>query len=433
VSAPRLRFTGALEALPDDERRRLADRRLGEDPRVGERTAAILERVRRDGDRALRELARELDGVALETLEVPRRRRRAALERTEAPLRAALERAARNITRFHAAQLPRAFEIETEPGVTVGLRPDPLSRVGLYAPGGRASYPSTVLMTALPARVAGVGETVLCSPPDPSGDPPDPVLAAAEIAGVDRVFAIGGAGAIAALAFGTETVPRVDRIVGPGNAYVAEAKRRLQGVVSIDSPAGPSELLVIADPTADPEAVAGEVMAQAEHDPEACALVVAVGTDLAAAIARAIERALPAQPRGETIAAALAARGGVLSVDALEPALEFAAEYAPEHLLLAIAEPAAALPRVRNAGSVFLGLSASVAFGDYMTGANHTLPTGGSARSYSGLSALDYLRWTTTQRVTPEAARRLAGDVALLAASERLPAHQAAAAAWSER
>src|SRR5207237_1730717 len=265
------------------------------------------------------------------------------------------------------------------------------------APGGRAAYPSSVLMGVIPARVAGVGEVVLCSPPDQSGRPSQSVLAAAAISGVDRVFAIGGAGAIAALAYGTATVPRVDRIVGPGNSYVVEAKLQVAADVGIDSPAGPSELLVVADETASPDAVAREILAQAEHDPLAVVVVVAIGGDIAGRIEEELAHRLLPQPRAEIIGAALRGRGALLAADSVNAAIDFANAFAPEHLLLACGDPALAATRARNAGTICLGVTSSVTFGDYMTGANHVLPTGGTARFYSGLSVLDFMRWTTVQ------------------------------------
>ncbi len=426
-----LRFTGPLARLTDADRRALFDRATSSDEAVRARTAEIVARVRREGDAALVALARELDRVELDALEVPRARWTEALDALDPALRRAMERSAANIAAAHRAFRPRATEVETEPGIVVGRRPDPLARVGVYAPGGRAAYPSSVLMGAVPARVAGVGEVLVCSPPAASGLPTPVVLAAAALAGADRVFALGGAGAIAAMAYGTATVPRVDRIVGPGNAYVAEAKLQVSGAVAIDSPAGPSELFVIADESASAEAVAREVMAQAEHDPMAAVVVAAVGETTARRIADAVLAAVPHEPRASVIAASLASRGGVLGADSLGDAVALANDYAPEHLLLAVADPDAALARVRSAGTVFLGETASVAFGDYMTGANHVLPTGGLARSYSGLSTLDFVRWTTWQRVSREAAARLAGDVDAFATSEGLPAHAAAARGWA--
>jgi histidinol dehydrogenase len=379
-------------------------------------TSAIINRVRRDGDAALRELSLELDAVELEEMEVPYREMQRALDEIDAPLRAAMERATRNIAKAHSffALVPR--EIETEPGVLVGRRPDPLRRVGIYVPGGRASYPSSLLMCAIPARLAGVREVIVCSP-----RPSRVVLAAAAIAKVDRVFALGGAGAIAAMALGTDTVPRVDKIVGPGNAYVCEAKLQLVGMVAIDTPAGPSELLVIADDSAEPDVIAREAAAQLEHDPRATvAIVVVEGAQRNAQSTEPFERALEM----------LGARATVLRSLTVHEAVRFANEYAPEHLLLAVRNPEGALASVRNAGTVFLGQTSSVAFGDYMTGANHVLPTGGLARSYSGLSTLDFVRWTTYQRVSREAAAALAGDVAVFAEAERLAAHAAAARQW---
>ncbi|MFM7230407.1 MAG: histidinol dehydrogenase [bacterium] len=429
----RLRFTGNVADLSAADRVGLLDRSTSTDEAVSTTVARIVHEVRARGDAALRELARTHDGVELAALEVPREAMREALATTPPDLRRAMERAAAHIQLAHAAWAPRAERVEVAPGVVVGRRPDPLGRVGVYAPGGRAVYPSSVLMGAIPARVAGVGEVVVCSPPGPDGRPAAAVLAAAGIAGVDRVFALGGAGAVAAMAFGTESVPRVDRIVGPGNAWVAEAKLQVAGAVSIDSPAGPSECLVIGDARSDARVIAREVVAQAEHDPRACAIAVLYGDgarDRAAGVMCAIADLVAAAPRREVIAEALASRGGVLRVRDAEEALAFAADYAPEHLVLATLDAAALLPRVRNAGTVFVGESSSNSFGDYLTGANHILPTGGLARSYSGLSTLDFVRWTTWQEVTPAGAASLARDVATFAEAEGLPGHAAAARAW---
>ncbi|QRN93485.1 histidinol dehydrogenase [Archangium violaceum] len=430
MSAPTLKYRGRLKELSPEARRRLLDRTGGSDTRVAQRTADIIARVRRDGDKALRDMAREFDRAELKSLEVPRSVCEAALASLEPKLRDALARAARNITQAHAAQKPQATEVETEPGIIVGRRPDPLGRVGVYAPGGRAVYPSSVLMGVVPAKVAGVGEVIVCSPPGPDGRPSAGVLAAAALAGADRVFALGGAGAVAAMAYGTESVPRVDRIVGPGNAYVAAAKLQVVDAVAIDAPAGPSEILVVADSSADPEAVAREMLAQAEHDPDACCVTVAVGDVFADAVAAAVGRASARAKRQEIVTRALSDRGAVLSVDSLEEAWPFVADFAPEHLLIATTSPLADLPKARNAGTVFVGQYASVAYGDYMTGANHVLPTAGLARAYSGLSVLDFYRWTTYQRVTRDAAARLADDVGLLADSEGLFAHADAARGW---
>jgi histidinol dehydrogenase len=427
-----LRWSGRYSTLDAADRRALLDRSLNADPSIRERTTGIIRRVREGGDAALRALALAFDGVSLDLLETPRSMWLRALDGLEPALRRSLERAAGNLERVHRALLPVAQETESEPGIVVGRRPDPLARVGVYAPGGRAAYPSSVLMGIVPARVAGVGEIILCSPPErATGQPSATVLAAAALAGADRVFALGGAGAIAAMAFGTASVPRVDRIVGPGNAYVAEAKLQVAGTVAIDSPAGPSELLVLCDASADASVVAREMLAQAEHDPLAAVVALVTDERLARRIAAELAAHLATQPRAAIIEAALAGQGAVLVLDDLDEGIAAANAYAPEHLLLLVAEPDAALARLRSAGTVFVGASSSVAFGDYLTGANHVLPTGGLARSYSGLSTLDFIRWTTYQRVSPAAAARLADDVGILADAEGLPGHAAAARAWS--
>lgn len=424
------RFTGSLNTLSDDDRRALFNRSAIVDSSVKSTVSSIIDRVRANGDAALLALARDLDAVDLASLEVPQDIVRNSSQQISKELQSALRRSARNIERVHVAWRPKETTIEVEPGITITRRPDPLGRVGIYAPGGKAAYASSVLMSAIPARVAGVNEVILCSPPSITGFPSDQVLAAAAIAGVDRVFAIGGAGAIAAMAIGTETVPKVDRIVGPGNAYVAEAKIQLGREVGIDSPAGPSELLVIADDSADPTVIAREVCAQAEHDARAIVLVIAVGDDVAQQVRNAIDGEIVGQPRVDTIVEALATAGGVLSTKSISAAVEAANSFAPEHLLIAARNAAAVAKSVRSAGSVFIGQTSSVAFGDYMTGANHVLPTGGLARSYSGLSTLDFVRWTTLQAITRAAARELAFDTAAFAEEEGLPAHASAARTW---
>jgi len=428
---PLFALRGAIRDLDGRDTRTLFDRGFTTDPQLRDRVSRILARVWEERDTALRELARELDGVSLDALEVPRERCDRALAVLDPELRRVLQRAADNIARVHRAIPTVAMEVEPEPGIIVGRRADPLDRVGVYAPGGRAAYPSSVLMGAIPARVAGVREITLCSPPQrQTGLPSDIVLAAAALAGVDRVFALGGAGAIGAMAYGTESVARVDRIVGPGNAYVAEAKLQVRNAVATDSPAGPSELLIIADGSADPDFVAREMLAQAEHDTDACVVCITVGSASSDSVEGLLRSRLVDQPRAMIIASALATRGALLTARSIDEALGFAERYAPEHLLLALRDPEGLLSRVRGAGTVFLGTSSSVTFGDYMTGANHVLPTGGLARCYSGLSTLDFVRWTTYQRVTPTAAARLADDVARFAESENLTAHADAARGW---
>jgi histidinol dehydrogenase len=419
----------SISALTDNELIALCDRTTSSNEETRSTTAGIVAAVRRDGDAALKVMAQQFDGVELAVLEVPRSRWVGSLDRIERPLRQAMERAARNIASVHKAFVPTLQETTPEPGIRIARRPDPLERVGVYAPGGRAAYPSSVLMGAVPAKVAGVREVVLCSPPGRDGLPSLPVLAAAELAQVDRVFALGGAGAIAAMAYGTASVPRVDRIVGPGNAYVAEAKLQVSGAVAIDSPAGPSELLVVADGSVAPEVIAREVMAQAEHDPEAAVVVVALD-DTAKTIENAINGAVLSQKRQDIVARSLNTNGAILSAATVEEAITFANQFAPEHLLIATRDAEAMVPRFRNAGTIFVGETSSVAFGDYMSGANHVLPTGGLARSYSGLSVLDFFRWTTYQVIDRSAAGRLAEEVGVFADAEGLPAHAAAARQW---
>lgn len=431
MNAPGLAVRGSVSTLDARARAVLFARATSADPVVRERTARIIARVRADGDDALRALALEFDGVVLESLEVPRTAWRGALAALDPALRRSLERAIANIRQVHEAFRPMASQTITADGVIIGRRPDPLGRVGVYAPGGRATYPSSLLMGVVPARVAGVDEVVVCSPPGPDGRPGPVLLAAAELADADRLFVVGGAGAVAAMALGTATIPAVDRIVGPGNAYVAEAKAQLSSVTAIDAPAGPSELLIIADDAASPDVLARELLAQAEHDPMAAVVMVATSAALLDAVGRRLAEEVPREPRAQVIAAALSSRGGLLLAESLAEAVSFSNQWAPEHLLLAVRDPDALVPSLRHAGTIFLGTCASVAFGDYMTGANHVLPTGGLARAWSGLSTVDFYRWTTWQRIGRDAAAALADDVGVFADAEGLPAHAASARQWA--
>jgi len=410
---------------------RLLDRAPTGDPSLASSVAALIADVRARGDAALLEMAERFDKVRLDALEVPRSAWERALASLDADVRRALERAADNIRRFHAAQIPADVALDVEPGVRITRTWTPLARVGVYAPGGRAAYPSSVLMGVVPAKAAGVADVLVCSPPGPSGLPPVEVLAACAIGGADRLFAIGGAGAVAALTYGTETVPGADAVVGPGNRWVTEAKRQVAGEVTIDSPAGPSEVLVLADASADARLVALELMAQAEHDPDAACVAVTTSSELAAAVEAALTEELARAPRAEICRRALATSGAVLVADSLDEATRFATGYAPEHLSVMTADAASDARAVPTAGTTFVGAAASVAFGDYLTGANHVLPTAGRARSFSGLSAAHYLRSYTLQEITPDGAAAMASDVATLARAEGLPAHAAAALARS--
>ncbi len=429
-NASLFRVRGPLAELDDTALRCLLERAGGRDGEIVDTVRGIIAEVRRDGDEALRRLARQFDGAQLENLEVAPAAWSEALEGLDLEARVALERASEAIAAVHEAQRPRSTVVEAQVGVRVERRPVPLRRIGAYAPGGRAAYPSSVLMCVIPARVAGVDEIIVCSPPRSDGMPSPAVLAACRIAGADRLFAVGGAGAVAAMALGTATIAPVDKIVGPGNAWVEEAKLQLGAEVAIDCPAGPSELLVIADGDVDPGLVAAEVLAQAEHDPRAAVCVITDDRGLAEEIDEAVtemSRRMAATTRA-TIEESVATRGALLLVDSMEEARDFADAYAPEHLLAVgrLAEEAA--ERVRFAGSVFLGAHSSVTFGDYASGSNHVLPTGGRARTYSGLSTDAFMRWTSFQRIDRAVAVALATTASTLADLEGLPAHAAAAA-----
>ncbi len=428
MTALGFRFQGPIPPADSPDHVALVERSIDGGEAIRAEVHAIVSEVRGWGDPALLAYAERFDRVSLTELEVPRPFWQAALEGLDPAVRRALDRAAANLGRAHRAFKPEAVEVETEPGVTVRRQPDPIGRVGVYVPGGKAAYPSSVLMTVIPARIAGVGQVLVSSPPGPSGRPHDLVLAACELAQADRVFAIGGAGAIAAMAYGTATVPSVDKIVGPGNAYVMEAKLQVSARVAIDAPAGPSEILILADRTAPLDLLAVELVAQAEHDPRAAVVTVLIGDDgRAAELAAIVAETVSRSERRAIIEAAFAGAGGILTTPTLDAAIQFANEYAPEHLLLAVESSGLVVPKLRNSGAVFLGLASSVVFGDYLTGGNHVLPTGGLARAYSGLSTVDFMRWTSFQTVSPHAASRLAADTSVLARAEGLAGHAVAA------
>jgi histidinol dehydrogenase len=391
------------------------------DPKVERAVRAILAGVRARGDAAVLAWSRRLDRVrarSVAELEIPAARLRSALREIPRGMRESLRAAAARIRRFHARQLGRSWRYTDADGTQLGQRVTPLERVGLYVPGGKAAYPSTVLMNAIPAKVAGVAELVMVSPrPDPL------VLAAAAIAGVDRAIAIGGAQAVAALAYGTESVPRVDKIVGPGNVYVAAAKRQVFGAVGIDMIAGPSEILVICDGRTDPDWVAMDLFSQAEHDELAQAIVVCPSRAYLEEIGESIARLLPEMPRSELIRASLAARGAMIHARSLAEACEIANRIAPEHLELSVANPRALLSRLRHAGAIFLGRWSSEAVGDYCAGPNHVLPTSGTARFSSPLGVYDFQKRSSVIAVSRRGAARLGRIAAPLAEGEGLPAH----------
>ncbi|HEY3188401.1 MAG TPA: histidinol dehydrogenase, partial [Solirubrobacteraceae bacterium] len=371
---------------------RLAARGGLADARVEPQVRRIIATVRRGGDRALLALTRRLDGVRLSrrTLRVPAEAMAFAYREQPAAVRRDLLLAARRIRAFHLRQRERSWSFRDAAGARLGQRIEPLERVGVYVPGGRALYPSTVLMTVIPARVAGVREVIAVSP----GAAPI-ILAACHVAGVDRLFRLGGAQAIAALAYGTETVPRVDKIVGPGNVWVATAKRACYGQVDIDQIAGPSEVLIVADGSADPELVAADMLAQAEHDPQAAAVCLTSDTNLARRVAVALDRQLALLPRRRIAARALASFGAIVVVPSVADAIALANRLAPEHLELAVRAPRRWVASVRHAGAVFVGQDAPEAFGDYLAGPNHVLPTGGTARFGSPLGVYDFVKRTS--------------------------------------
>ncbi len=342
---------------------------------------------------------------------------------------AALKTAAANIEKFHRAQLDRdMWAMEVRPGILAGRLSRPIDRVGCYIPGGLAAYPSSALMNIIPAKVAGVAEIVAATPPGPGMAVNPATLVAAHLAGASRLFKIGGPWAIGSLAYGTQTVPRVDKIVGPGNKYVTAAKLLVFGQVDIDSPAGPSEALILADDTAKARYVAVDFLSQVEHDPEAAAVLVTPDADLARHVVAIIAAELPHLPRREIITAALAKYSGVLLTASLDEALDFANLYAPEHLQIVTRDPFALLPRIKHAGSIFLGPYAPVPVGDYASGTNHVLPTGGCARMFSGLSVDDFIKKPTFQHLTKEALRSLKDTVITLAEHEGLLLHARAVA-----
>ena len=424
----RIAIEGRIADLTADQKTLLFERRPSDEADVQQATRALLDDVRARGDDALREMTAKFDRVQLDAIEIPKARWTEAVASLDPDVRSALERAARNIEAFHRAQIPAEVRLEVEPGVLLGRRFVPLGAVGVYAPGGRAAYPSSVLMGVVPARAAGVREIVVCSPPGESGEPSDVVMAAAAIGGATRLFAVGGAGAIGAMAFGTESVPPCAAIVGPGNRWVLEAKRQVAGEVIIDSPAGPSEVLVIADEgCADPAWLAAELICQAEHDPDAAVAFATTSPALLAQVRAALEQAVPETPRREVVETALRTMGALLLAADHDELIDFTERYAAEHLQLCTRDAHADLARLTTAGTVFVGAPSSVAFGDYMTGANHVLPTAGTARSFSGLSTLNFLRSYTWQELTPEGAASLAEPVGTLADAEGLPAHAAAA------
>lgn len=396
---------------------------FGDDVTPEQSVARILQDVRREGDAAVRRYARLLDGVELEEFQVGPGELAAARDALPAGLVKALELAAQRVTEFHQATLPRHW-VDLERGLGELVRP--LERVGLYAPGGTAAYPSTVLMTAIPARVAGVKEVILTTPRRGEEPLSPAVLVAAEIAGVDAIYQVGGVPAIAALAFGTESIPRVDKICGPGNVFVAYAKKLVQGQVDIDGIFGPTETIVIADAAARPVFCAADLIAQAEHDPMATAILITNSDELVKQVGRELDRQLADAPRGDMARNALERQGRVVLVDTIDEAVELANRIAPEHLCLMVADPWAWAGRVRNAGGLFLGEFSPEVMGDYIAGPSHVMPTGGTARFSSALSVHQFLRTMPVVGLSREGFRSLGAAAVQIAQAEGLTGHSGA-------
>lgn len=403
------------------------DKILNRDIRAEEDVSRIVDeiiaRVRAEGDAALFDYAEKFDRAKLTALEVTAEEIEAGWQAVGEEFRKTLTLAQQNIAAFHRRQLHDDFVITDQPGVILGQRYTPIERVGVYVPGGTASYPSTVLMDVVPAKLAGVKEIVMVTPPAPDGSIKPEILAAAKVAGVDRIFKLGGAGAVAALAYGTESVPKVDKIVGPGNIFVATAKRKVFGLVDIDMIAGPSEILVVADGGCNPAWVAADLLSQAEHDKLASAVLVTDSEPLADAVAAELERQLAQLPRREIAAASIAENGKIILTDSLAQAVEIANLIAPEHLELSVADPFALLPSVKNAGSIFLGRHVPEALGDYLAGPNHTLPTSGTARFSSPLGVDDFVKRSSFLYYSPDALEKVADRVVDFAQREGLDAH----------
>ena len=394
--------------------------------------AGILADVRENGDKALLAYTEKFDKVALSSLEVSPAEIAEAVVAVEPEFLEILREAADNIRAFHEKQKRNSFILSEAEGVVIGQRVTPVDRAGLYVPGGTAAYPSTVLMDAIPAKIAGCKEVVIVTPPGKDGKVNPAILAAASVAGVDRIFKVGGAQAIAALAYGTESVPKVDKIVGPGNAFVAEAKKQVFGVVSIDMIAGPSEILIVADGKTDPVCAAADLLSQAEHDKMASAVLVTDSAEMAKAVSAELEKQIPRLERAEIARASIDDNGKIIVADNLMCAIDIANEIAPEHLELCVDNPFDYFGAIRHAGSVFMGRNCPEALGDYFAGPNHTLPTGGTAKFSSPLSVDDFVKKTQFTYYTRDALAKVADKVAYFAKKEGLTAHAKSAVVRTE-
>lgn len=397
--------------------------RMAETPDVSDIVSSIIENVKVNGDRAVFEYTAKFDKAELSTLEVTKEEIEEAVAAVEPEFLRILKTAAENIRKFHSRQVRNSFIISEDKGIVTGQKITPVERAGLYVPGGTAAYPSTVLMDSIPAKIAGVKEMCIVTPPNSEGKVNPVILAAASIAGVDRIFKVGGAQAIAALAYGTESIPKVDKIVGPGNAFVAEAKKQVYGLVSIDMIAGPSEILVVADGKSNPAYVAADLLSQAEHDKNASAVLVTESLELAKAVSEELEKQIPMLERQEIARVSIDNNGKIIVAENLTQGIDIANELAPEHLELCVDNPFDLLDSVKNAGSIFMGRYCPEALGDYYAGPNHTLPTGGTARFSSPLSVDDFVKKSQFTYYTKEALFAVAEDVGFFAEKEGLTAH----------
>ena len=383
----------------------------------------IIANVKARGDEALYEYCEKFDKAKLDSLLVTEEEIDEAVASVEPKFLEILSAAAENIRAFHQKQVRNSFILNSERGIVIGQKVIPVDRAGLYVPGGTAAYPSTVLMDSIPAKIAGVKEVVMVTPPNARGKVNPVILAAARVAGIDKIFKVGGAQAIAALAYGTESIPKVDKIVGPGNAFVAEAKKQVFGQVSIDMIAGPSEILIVADGKTNPSHAAADLLSQAEHDKLASAVLVTDSYELALAVSEELEKQIPLLERSDIARASIDANGKIIVADTLDVVIDIANELAPEHLELLLDNPFDYLDAIRHAGSIFMGRYCPEALGDYFAGPNHTLPTGGTAKFSSPLSVDDFVKKTQYTYYTKEALSRVADDVAFFAEKEGLTAH----------
>lgn len=409
--------------LKSVEKNKLTKRSQIDAESVIEIVSDILHNVRKGGDKSLKFYTEKFDNVKLDHLKVSEAEIKESYNRLDDKIVTALKRAAKNIKKFHKAQIPEEWFEEVDKGITAGQIIRPIEIVGCYVPGGRAVYPSSVLMTIIPAKIAGVNKVICCTPPMSDGSVNEAVLVAADIAGADEIYKIGGAQSIAAMAFGSESVPKVDKIVGPGNIFVTAAKKLVYGDVDIDFPAGPSEVLIIADETANPEFIAYDMFAQAEHDPNAACALVTTSEDIARKVNDNILEKIKYMQRSKIIEESLEKYGKIIIADSLSEAVEFTNDYAPEHLIIMTKDPESVLKDIRNAGSIFLGELTPVAAGDYGSGTNHVLPTSKCARMYSGLSVDSFIKKPTVQKLSKEGVENLKDVVITLAEHEGLFAH----------